>query len=100
MLHAILLFSLVVTALCCYTLHLITKERETLNHHRYTTLYNTDIKALQKPLRVATSASPFKRSYKSGSFKSVRKRPIIEIIENVDNFYPIAPKTMHLDVRV
>ena len=95
MLHAILFFSLGVTLLCCYTLYIIMNERENANTNMFVTLYQTDIKALKKPIRTQSHPSPFRRPR-----RPVQKRPVVEIIENVDNFYPIAPKVMNFDMRV
>ena len=94
MLHAILFFSLGVTALCCYTLYIISKERTALSSNTYVTLYQTDRNALKKPLKAASRPSPFKAQR-----RPLKKRPVIEILDKADNFYPVMPKGM-LDMRV
>lgn len=90
----VLLFSVTVTMLCCYSVSLMLATKEKNTHNTiYITLYHKDNTALKKPITLHTAQPSF-----------VKKSKINADFIEVDNMYPIMPHNKYslpqLDVRV
>ena len=90
----VLLFSVAVTMLCCYSVSLMlaNKEKETYNTI-YITLYHKDTTALKKPITIHAPRSSF-----------VAKSKVNSDFIKTENMYPIMPQNKYclpqLDIKV
>ena len=88
----VLIFSLMVTLLCCYTVHIIQSDREYRSQTVFVTLYHHDVKSLRKPMNL----KPKSQMFDYNMTKSARKDTIIS---HQELRYPVAPR-LTLDMRV
>jgi hypothetical protein len=92
----VLIFSLMVTFLCCYTVYIIQQDRRDISQNVFVTLIQKDSRALKRPVLKPHHHHTVKNM---GTIVEI----IPEDIENdkletvASNHYPIAPK---LDARV
>lgn len=105
---ATLIFSLAVTSLCCYTVHILLKERQETRSSIADLMSLKDLAALQTPLKITIKHQNSQKTQKL--IKDMCLQEIVNITPKkdsrfVNNQYPIKPQNIlttgfGLDVRV